>query len=71
MKNKYLKSVLIAFVFLSILTLIYKNRNCCDSKENLEINKTENSVSVLNESKPDIKLDEKKKMFRQKQKMRK
>jgi len=42
------------------MTLIYKNRNCCDSKENLEINKTENSVSVLNESKADIKLDEKK-----------
>jgi len=61
MKNKYIKSVLIAFVFLSILTIIYKNRSCCDSKENLEINKTENSVSVLNEKKPDIKLGEKKK----------
>jgi hypothetical protein len=43
------------------MTIIYKNRSCCDSKENLEINKTENSVSGLNENKPDIKLDEKKK----------
>lgn len=61
MKNKYIKFILVVFICLSAMTLIYKNRNCCDSKENPEINKTENSVSVLNEKKPDIKLDEKKK----------
>ena len=61
MKNKYIKFILIVFICLSAMTLIYKNRNCCDSKENPKINKTENSVSVLNEKKPDIKLDEKKK----------
>jgi len=60
MKNKYIKFILIVFICLSVVTLIYKNRNCCGSKENLEINKTEKSVSVLNENKPDIKLDEKK-----------